>query len=214
MNIQGITDIFEDGLESQMISSDLQTCNIADLKSIVDAWKLDGYTIVFTAGVFDIFTINHLLGLYHYKLLGGEKTKLIVSMDTDERVRSSKSFIEDKGDSIKPILSWRSRAIMVGKQSFLNREKLVDMITQHGSDTCGGVVCPHDDNVSIAEEISPDYIVVTSTSTSTIKKIQASDRIQSNRLLVINEEELAYEDVLIGKKISTSAIIKRIKYAR
>jgi len=212
MNIRRVKDIFEENLESQIIGSDFQSCNIGTLLTKVEKWKKDGYTIVFTAGVFDIFTINHLVALYHYRLLGGKRSKLIVSIDTDDRVKQSKSFIEDKGNSVKPILSWKSRALMVAKQSFRNKENLVDAIVQHGLDTCADIRCPHDDNVTIAEAISPDIVVVTSTSIDTIKKIKNSTIIDTENMRIINEEALAYQDYLIGGTISTSAIIKRVKY--
>lgn len=213
MRIQDVKKLFEDNLESQIMSSELQTCNIFSLKERVDEWKNDGYTIVFTAGVFDIFTVNHLLALYHYKMLGGNRSKLIVSIDTDERVRVVKSSIKAKGNLTKPILSWKSRSLMVAKQTFRNRESLVDIIVQHGNDTCRDMRCPHDDNVTIAEEISPDIIVVTDTSADTIKKIQNSQYINNKNLLVINENELSYYDILLGGKISTSSIIKKIQNA-
>lgn len=203
--------LFEHDLGNRIFKSDLVNCNIATLQSIVSDWRALGYTIVFTAGVFDILTINHLLGLYNYRLMGGPKTRLIVSIDTDERVRNSKAFKLHKGGSVKPILSWSSRAMMVAKQTFDNRGSLVDLIVQHGSDTCGGMACPHDDNVSIAEAIEPDIIPVTSTSIDTIRKINQSTRLDSKLMVIIDEETLAYNDALLGKKISNSAIIERIR---
>ncbi len=212
MNIQSVMSIFEEHLESKIISSGLQMCNIESLAHTVESWKKDGYKIVFTAGVFDIFTINHLLALYHYRLLGGKKVKLIVSIDTDERVGESKSFVVEKGNAIKPILSWDSRALMVAKQSFRSTDTLVDMVIQHGSDTCSNIRCPHDDNTTIAEVILPDVIVVTSTSTDTINRIRESSLLDTASMRIIKEEELAYQDSLIGGKISTTSIINRVKY--
>ena len=212
MNVQSVIDIFEEQLESRIVSSNLQMCNIDSLVQTVENWKKDGYKIVFTAGVFDIFTINHLLALYHYRLIGGDKVKLVISIDTDERVKQSKSFVKEKSKTIKPILSWDSRALMIAKQSFRNTDALVDMIVQHGSDTCSSMRCPHDDNTTIAEMIIPDVIVVTSTSTDTVDKIKKSTVLMADTLRIIEEEELAYQDSLIGGKISSTSIIKRVKY--
>jgi len=211
MNLVKIKAIFEGGVRDRIIRSDTNYCNINKTISIVDKWKEDGFSVVFTAGVFDIFTINHLLGLYHYKLLYGRKTKLIVSIDTDLRVSKSKSFVKSKGNTIKPILSWNSRALMVAKQSMEGCQNLVDLILQHGRDTCGGISCSHDDNVNIAESIIPDAIIVTSTSIETIKMLETSSKIEKSKIFVINENDLTYYDDLLGEKISNTAIIQRIK---
>lgn len=211
MNVQSVVSIFEEHLESRIIASDSQTCNIDALLNRVEKWKRDGYTIVFTAGVFDIFTINHLLALYHYRLMGGENAKLIVSVDTDERVNNSKSFNKDKGNTIKPILSWQSRALMIAKQSFRDNGPLVDIVIQHGSDTCSNMRCAHDDNSTIAEKIVPDIIAVTSTSVDTIIKIKKSTVLNVDTMKVIEEKDLAYKDPLLGGKISTTSIIERVR---
>jgi len=210
MNSTEVKSFFEYGVESRIIKSDKLSCNIDEAFKIVRAWKKNGFTIVFTAGVFDILTLNHLLGLYHYRMLGGDKTKLVVSIDTDERVKSLKAFNTTKGGSTKPILSWDNRALMIAKQATNESNILVDLILQHGSDTCRGV-CPHDDNVSIAENLQPDLVVVNSKSRDTISKLEQSTIIPSNNILIIQEEELAYDDELLGGKISNATIINRIK---
>lgn len=211
MNLAEVKSLFEYGVENQILRSDTRSCNIDTAVKKVQAWKQDGYVIVFTAGVFDIFTLNHLLGLYHYKLLGGKKTKLVLTMDTDKRVELSKSYKQAKGGSIKPILSWDNRALMIAKQHFSNGEKLVDLILQHGNDTCGGT-CPHDDNVSIAEKLLPDIVVVTAESVDTIEGLERSTVIPDKSIVVISEKDLSYNDSILGEKISNTAIARRIKY--
>jgi bifunctional ADP-heptose synthase (sugar kinase/adenylyltransferase) len=210
MNISAVKELFESDLDDRILKADMLFCNIDDLSKRVNQWRGSGDVIVFTAGVFDIFTVNHLLGLYHYKMLGGDRVRLVVSIDSDDRVRGTKAFCEDKGNTTKPILSWESRSLMVAKQSFNNGNVLVDIITRHGSDTCSGIRCPHDDNVDIAKYISPDIIVVTSTSLDTIQRLEGDPDIRS-KIIIINEEDLSYDDLYIGGKISTSGIIKRIK---
>lgn len=202
--------LFESDLNGRIFKSDLPLCDINDLYRRVNEWRKAGDVVVFTAGVFDIFTLNHLLGLYHYKMLGGNHSRLVVSIDSDKRVHDSKTFCEDKGNVVKPILSWENRSLMVAKQSFNNKEVLADIIIRHGTDTCSGMRCPHDDNVDIAKYISPDIIVVANTSLDTIKRLEEDPAMQ-RKMLVINEEDLSYSDLHIGGKISTSQIIKRIK---
>ncbi len=209
MDFSTVKALFESGLNGRILKSDLSFCDIDDLSRRVNEWRQAGDTIVFTAGVFDIFTINHLLGLYHYKMLGGNRSRLIVSVDSDERVHDSKAFCEDKGNVVKPILSWENRSLVVAKQSFNNKEVLADTIIRHGADTCSRMRCPHDDNVDIAKYISPDIIVATSTSLDTIKRLEEDPAMQS-KMVIINEEDLSYDDLYIGGRISTSGIIKRI----
>lgn len=211
MSTDEVKTVFEKDVYNRIIKSDGVVCDILDTKARVDEWINQGHKIVFTAGVFDIFTVNHLLALYHYKLLGGQKTKLVVSVDTDERVARSKSFNPNKGNSIKPVLSWDSRVLMIAKQAFGANDYAVDLILRHGGDTCNGVSCSHDDNVSIAEALQPDTTVVTSTSTATIDALKASPLINNESILVIDEDELAYNDALLGEKISNTAIINRVR---
>lgn len=210
MDITEVKKLFESNLEGRILKSDLRKCNIDILAGKVNEWRKAGDTIVFTAGVFDIFTINHLLGLYHYKSLGGKNSRLVISVDTDERVKNSKSFHKSKGGSAKPILSWDNRVLMIAKQSFKDGDQLADLIVQHGADTCSGIRCPHDDNVDIARCILPDVTVVTDTSTETIESIEQTPDLRRS-LVIINENDLSYSDIYIGGKISTTGIIERIK---
>ena len=90
--LKAIFEEFMQDTQGVIIKSDNKFCNIDRIKDLVSTWRSNGYKIVFTAGVFDIFTINHLLALHHYKSLGGSKCKLIVSMDTDKRVMKNKGF--------------------------------------------------------------------------------------------------------------------------
>ena len=207
--LKAIFEEFMQDTQGVIIKSDNKLCNIDRIKDLVSTWRSNGYKIVFTAGVFDIFTINHLLALHHYKSLGGSKCKLIVSMDTDKRVMKNKGFKKDKGGISKPILSWENRALMIAKQAYMRDRPLVDAILQHGRDTCNGIECPHDDNVYIAA-IKPDIIVVTSTSHDTIQKLCKSDAIADNSVNIISEKDLQIEDALLKCPISTSAIIRKI----
>ena len=191
MSPSEVLQIFEKDIAHRVIASEGPTCNITSIHKIIEEWKSKGYTIVFTAGIFDLLTINHILALYHYRLMGGAKAKLVVSIDTDRRVRSQKAFKIIKGNTVKPILTWESRARMIAKQSFLHKTPLVDLIIQHGDDTCSGNQCPHNDNVDIAEYIEPDIIAVTSTSIETIKQIAIRPAI-SNNLVVIKENDILF----------------------
>lgn len=205
-----IKSMFESDTIGRIIPSNNDKCNINTLISRVEKWKKEGYKIVFTAGVFDIFTINHLLALYHYKSFGGEKCKFIVSIDTDKRVSNTKSKTINGEILSKPVISWNNRALMIAKQYYFSKEPLVDLIVQHGYDTCSGQKCPHDDNVFITKKILPDFVVVTSKSEDTINGIKSDPKL-TDKLIIIDEDKLAYKDSLLGGEISTSSIIQRAR---
>lgn len=115
-NFEEILNSFVQDADRALFVSRGERCSLPDLRVAVDRWKKQGFRIVFTAGVFDIFTINHLLAIYHYKEYLIDNAKLVISIDTDKRVLQSKGFSAEKGGSIKPILSWNSRALMVTRQ--------------------------------------------------------------------------------------------------
>lgn len=193
-------------------SSDSTECNISTVTDLTESWKTKSQKIVFTAGVFDIFTLNHLLALHYYKSIGGGRScRLVISLDTDKRAASMKSFKESKGGSNRPIISWRNRSLMVLKQSYNNSSKLVDIVTQHGSDTCSGASCSHDNDVTLAETIKPDIFVINDASTSTIDMARSSTVLAPESILLISEQELSYNDKLLGGRISTTQIIKRAR---
>lgn len=137
-------------------------CSIASLRNLRNSWADDGSVVVFTAGVFDILHASHLLALTHYRLLGAheywarqgvknptiemlhetaasDKVRFILSVDTDSRVAGDKAFIPEKGNSLKPLVSWENRTLLLARQSISgknNTRNLIDFITSHGADAC------------------------------------------------------------------------------
>ena len=235
LNDQSIKAIFESNILNRRDTANNKKCSIDNLKSVVDKWQNEGSIVVFTAGVFDMLHVNHVLALTHYRLLGAtrhqpnydnlktiqdiaasNRVKLVVSVDSDKRAKKDKEFVVSKGNCRKPIISWDNRTLILLYQSMFSADEktavpLVDYVTKHGQDTCSNKSCAHNDNVSIAEAIRPDIIVVSSGSPITIALIKASEILKDKELIVINEEELFYYDSLLSGPIKSSAIIKRVR---
>lgn len=214
-----------------------EVCSIDSVREKVAEWQEDGAMVIMSAGVFDSLHVNHLLALHHFRYLGAiaaleragrritdnsiraaaasKMVKLVISSDTDARVSATKGRVAEKGGSPKPLLSWQTRSMMLAKQYIFSpdtktAEPLVDMITRHGTDTCSGQRCPHDDNVLIAEYIRPDIILAPEASSKTIDDIQNS-RLPKRSLQIFDENDLAFFDPLLSANVSTSAIIKRAR---
>lgn len=213
-----------------------EKCSITYLQQKRKAWGDDGSIVVFTAGVFDILHVSHLLALTHYRLLGAKeyllrrgktdistsdlhevaasnKVRLVLSVDSDKRVAKDKAFVPGKGNCPKPLVSWENRVLLLARQQVSRSDgtarPLVDFITKHGSDSCVCDACPHDDNAYIANAINPDVVVVSAGSPTTIQKLTENPESNGSKLIVIQEGELAYHDALIGGPIKSSAIILR-----
>jgi hypothetical protein len=211
-------------------------CSIEKLRRKRNMWHDDGSIVIFTAGVFDILHVNHLLALTHYRLLGAQeylvrqgsmetnmedlreiaasdKVRFILSVDSDARVSEDKAFIPSKGDCPKPLVSWRNRVLLLARQQISRSDgsarPLVDFITMHGKDSCTCDSCPHQDNVYIASAIRPDLVIVSSGSPSTIQKLEERAELADSKLIVIREDRLAYHDALLRGPIKSSSIIRR-----
>lgn len=212
------------------------SCSITTLQSIRRSWAAAGSIVVFTAGVFDILHTSHLLALTHYRLLGAHeylhrqnieqpsiellqevaassKVRFMLSVDTDERVTSDKAFVPSKGNSPKPLVSWENRTLLLAHQAMKTKNgshSLIDYITSHGQDACTCDDCPRYDNAYIAASIKPDVIIVSSGSPTTIEKLYSKkDELPDTKLIIIEENALAYYDKLLQGPIKSSSIIKR-----
>jgi len=230
---QSIKYLFERPTIDRIYRKDSGHCSFEKVVSTVSKWKQDGVFTVFTAGVFDMLHVNHLLALNHYRLLGArlhlqrngnltptdenvielagsEKVKLIVTIDSDQRASKAKSYRPDKAYSP---LSWESRAMMLANQymglSDGSGWPLVDLITQHGINSCICSTCPHRDNADMAIALNPDLLIVNSASSDTILKVR--ERISSRQLVILNENDLVYADSLLQGPIKSTAIITRAK---
>jgi hypothetical protein len=234
-----VKNMFEADTIHRIDSASGRHCSIDTIVQRVEDWKAEGSIVVMTAGVFDALHLNHMLALHHFRYIGAaailgdtsgdktasnrplndiaasEKVRLVVSSDTDARVSHAKSRQAKKGGAPKPLLSWTTRSLTLAKQYIQGPEDgasrpLVDLITRHGSDTCMAQKCPHDDNITIAEAIQPDRLIITSTSVDSIEMARAS-KLPEERIHIVDENDLAYYDNVLEADVSTSALIMRAR---
>lgn len=221
-------------LDTKTDIADQKTCSINKTLDKISKWKKDGSIVVFIAGVFDILHLNHLIALEYYRLLGAKKLlerypqittpiaeiacsnkiRLVVSIDSDLRVSENKFLKSNQKNTKRPALSWRSRTMMLLKQSFDdhngNSHNLVDLAVRHGKDTCQGKRCPHDDNILIAEEINPDVMILNQKSLESIKLTKQSKLFKDTKVYLIDENQLTLIDDLLVGPIKTTAILERV----
>jgi hypothetical protein len=163
-----IKTILEGDFSSRIHQLSLDECSFDVANGKIKTWKDEEAFSVFSAGTYDLLTLNHVLGLMEARSLGAmalldiasvdtmhdqeeihsiaatSAIRLMITLDTNRALRESKSRRPDKGGSLKPILDWNTRAAMLASQSmptsdYSSRTTMVDFITRHGPDAC--VVC-------------------------------------------------------------------------
>lgn len=147
------------------LSSDRESCTLEKAERQMRTWKELGKYAVFTAGAYDLLSINHVRGLVQCRMIGAmsllgmgsvnsegdflrmhelassDRIRLMLSVDTNRALAESKSRRPEKGNAPKPTLDWETRAVMLSAQSmplpgYDQRRALVDYITKHGPDCC------------------------------------------------------------------------------
>lgn len=88
-------------------------------KYTVAAWRVDGSTVVFTNGCFDLMHPGHLNYLAEARSLG---QYLVIGLNTDESVHRLKG-------SHRPIMDEQARALLLASLAF------VDLVVPFGEDT-------------------------------------------------------------------------------
>lgn len=160
-----IKKIIEGDFVSRIHALDSTRCSSEVAVEKIDMWRKDGHFSVFTAGTFDLLTLNHILGLIQYRAIGAaalvglgkieteqdqrlvhevaasDSIRLMVTVDTNRALEEGKSRRADKGGAPKPTLDWGSRAVMLAMQTipspdYSTRRAAVDFITRHGPDCC------------------------------------------------------------------------------
>jgi len=215
-------------------------CTYEHARNKIRIWRAMGFYAVATAGAYDVLGVNHIRGLVQCRILGAmdllgineikhgtkealevyriaasDKIKLFVSIDTNLAISENKSRVAEKGNSIKPILDWQTRAMMVANQSMpipnsSYRRNAVDYITKHGPEAClkcDSGTCVHEDNNFSISLLGPNLTVVKS-GTATEKLLNNHPELN---IAVINESDGAYIDSLLEDSISTTSMIKRIR---
>jgi hypothetical protein len=161
-----VKDIIEGDFTQRVHEISSGVCSSDDAAQQMNAWRADGHFTVFTAGTYDILTLNHILGLVQCRVLGAmslldlekietkkdqqlihgiaasDSIRLMVTLDTNKALEDAKSRRPEKGSAPKPTMDWYSRAIMLAMQSIPSpgyeaRRGVVDYITRHGPGCCG-----------------------------------------------------------------------------
>jgi rfaE bifunctional protein nucleotidyltransferase chain/domain len=99
-----------------MINSAFKIINVPDAVQLVNQWKLQGQTIVFTNGCFDILHIGHVDYLEKARNLGD---KLVLGLNTDHSIRRI------KGET-RPIVEQNARARVMAALGFVDAVVLFD----------------------------------------------------------------------------------------
>ncbi len=160
-----VKDIIEGDFAQRVHDISPFACSFDTAARQMETWRVDGSFSVFTAGTYDILTLNHILGLVQCRTLGAMavlgldkiETKkeqhivhglaasdgihLMVTLDTNQALEEAKSRRPEKGGAPKPTLDWYSRAIMLAMQSIPSpgyevRRGVADYITRHGPGCC------------------------------------------------------------------------------
>ena len=157
-----------------------------------------------------------------HRVAASGAVRLMVSIDTNRTLEEGKSRNPEKGGAPKPTLDWTTRATMVAVQSlaapdYEQRVSLADFITRQGwecCDACGRGACPNEWHTDIISGLEPDLVVVRDDLPRTISYL--SDRkeeglLPDTQIVLINEQDGAYADPVLGGVISTTSIIQRIR---
>ena len=111
----------------------MSLANKSEAKKIINKWRSENKTIVFTNGCFDIIHRGHVEYLQETKMLGDI---LIVGLNSDSSVRSIKG-------TPRPYQNEQDRA------AILNAMEMVDMVVIFDEDTPLKLIC----------ELKPDVLV-------------------------------------------------------
>jgi rfaE bifunctional protein nucleotidyltransferase chain/domain len=103
------------------------------VKQLADRWRRGGYSVTLANGCFDVLHVGHIRYLAGAKEAGGTKSKLIVGINDDERVR------ELKGEG-------RPRILAIERAEILAAIESVDAV----------VIFPEPDVRALIREIRPE----------------------------------------------------------
>jgi len=152
-------------------------CTQADLKSVLNVWRLLEKKIVFTNGCFDLLHLGHIDYLSKSADMGN---KLVIGLNSD----SSVSALKGPG---RPISDQISRSVILASFSFVDAVVLFDEPTP----------------LQLIELIRPDILV--KGADYTIDKIVGADIVSQYGGLVSTIEYLnGYSTSLIEKKIKSN----------
>lgn len=177
--------IVEGDFDDRIYNIDSGDCTFEAASFQAKSWREAGKYTVFKAGAFDVLTLNHVLALTQFRVLGAmailgvssikteteqqavhdlaasDDIKLMITLGSNSSVAEGKAHNPDKGAVPKPVLDWQTRARMLAAQSIplpgnKSRRNAVDYITRHGPDCCD--VCKPNTCINDNNEIMSIYL--------------------------------------------------------
>lgn len=139
-------------------------------------------------------------------------TSYIVSTDGNRHVAERKGFNAEKGNSVRPIYDWETRARAVASVTVPtihgNYVPVADMVTMH--DPLDLDNTPHRSLYDLAAFLKPDVWSVYSEPEDILEAAPQDPRLQHLAMVVIDNADNYFNDTLLKGRFSTSKIVKRI----
>lgn len=150
--------------------------------------------------------------------LGSKVIKQVVSVDGDKTVAERKGFNPQKGNSLRPIYAWQTRAKTVASLSYIKpigtSQELVptvDAVTLHGPKDITDKNHPNHNHFTLASALRPSVWAFFGESQDILDAAPAMTELRSKLVCVPDGRGTHYYvDPIIGK-MSTTSIINRIK---
>ncbi len=153
---------------------------------------------------------------YTRATLADNKIKMIVSTDGDERIAGSKGNNPKKGNSVRPLQAWSTRAhsLLSFSLQLTNdpafRTPIVDAVTIHDQLALPDSV--HADPVDIVATLKPDVWTLFHEAERDIDVASTDGRLSDIDLYVLtNDPANDAIDPLTGRSFSTTGLVRRIK---
>jgi hypothetical protein len=221
-----------------------------NLKDQIENWRLQGNTIIFTCGVYDLFHANHRTYLLHAKiaaaayvwegsvatgdslphwqdlaastrtnftkdLLDADLLKLIVSVDGNMSVADRKGFSAEKGNTVRPVYDWTSRArdvLSAGYELEEGKAKLIaDAVTVHDNIQPELSKTPHCGVIEMADFIKPDVWSVFIESQDIIDALHTTHKEKFRDIEpILLPAHGFYHDKLLNGEIHSTTILGRV----
>ncbi len=149
---------------------------------------------------------------YWQQFVYGQELRQVVSVDGNEYVAARKGFNPEKGNSIRPIYDWETRARTIASVilpgSFQSAIPVVDAVTIHDPVALAGTA--HGSIYDTADVVRPHVWTLFEEAQDDIAAIPNDARFDQTSLIVIPQNDNYFNDRLLNGKFSTSKIVKRI----
>lgn len=242
-------EIIESGFEGRITDiGDFDDCSYEQAARTVRVWREQDMKVIYGLGGFDNLHNNHVIGLTRCRALGAmavlemgeagsdtdckaiqrtaaDKTRMIISVDTDAALAKGKSRVMEKGGAPKPTLSWTNRARGVAMQTMPLPDSnlyfpLVDFVTCHGQGSCACCedlgyedYCPTRRHRYNILALQPDFVVARDDLSSIPKLLGEKEQgnLPNTEFIFFEEGTGSYGDMYLEGEISATAIAKRIR---